>query len=1463
MSRFDSPTSLDQLDLEGRIAESEAAFQMLGDFIPQLVWMANPDGWIYWYNKRWYEYTGTTPSEMEGWGWQAVHDPEELPKVMERWQASIQTGEPFEMVFPLRGADGVFRPFLTRIVPARDEQGRVVRWFGTNTDISEQRAAELALGKSLKREQMISEIVGYIRSEIGLEKILLKTCDALGRFTDADRCTVWLYNPETGKFNIPLAEYRRLEEFMPAGETPCPDSPVLPNMDQRRTVALSDINQADGLTDTDRQIIKARGIQSLLHVPILYSDELLGVLRVHAITRPREWSRETIEVVENVAAQAAVAINQAKILQALEVGEKRKSAILTASLDAIITIDSNSRIVEWNQAAESLFGYLREEVLGQPLVEFIIPERYRSAHREGLARFLRTGEGAAIGKRVELPALRRDGTEFPAEIAITPLKIKDTVLFTGTLRDISAQKQAEQDVILANERYRLVVEATQDGLWDWDMVTGDLYWNDRLFELLGLDKTKFAASFETYMGLIPEEDRQILQTAMQNHLEKDLPFDIEHRIRHSSGRMMYFHCKGKAVRDAQGKSLRLTGVASDITERRLAEEALRESEGRFRALGDATSMLIAVSDKDGKPVYFNRMFYDFTGATPEELLVDTSPADPARGDKGFMQYIHPDDKQLLLEKVRAGFPSHQEFRVEYRARRKDGVYRTLLNTSSPRFNPDGEFQGFVSSAMDITDQKESVARLERFFESDLLGIVYWNRSGHITGANDAFLQMLGYTRDELERGELDWRSMTPPEFAHLDEAALAEMEGPSGSSEPYEKQYISKDGRRVDIQLAVAYFPGSREEGLAYIMDISNRKEAEREREASLHRERMGRKILEITSQAMDTESILNAASEELGRFLEADRCSITRYSMEDGKLKIWLSGQYRSNEGICPISEEDLDLILRAVQHLSPQALEEGQQQITVMNNPEAIIENARQRLEELKVTDLSMDDLMRIVEKYSNLSSVRNSIYYRGVPYGAISLNQCTYAREWTQDELDLIKYVADQLGSALYQAELFHQEQQARKEQEWTNRLLRIISEAQSHFITNENIYSLFEAPLNDLLALTESEYGFIGEVLHTPEGRPYLKCNFLTNIAWDEETRRLYDENKATGFEFHKLDNLFGLVITSGQVVISNDPQNDPRSAGRPGGHPPLKAFLGMPFYKGDTMVGMVGIANRPGGYDMELVEELKPFLNACANIIIGSRNETQRQKLTHDLKVSERALKIYASKLERSNQELEQFATIASHDLQAPLRKVIMFSEYLKTSMGDKMPPESLDYMDRIQKATRKMQSLITDLLVLSRVTRKGQPFVPIDLKEVAVDATSDLEEVIRETGGQVAIGEMIRIDADPTQMSQMLQNLIGNALKFHRPDERPQVSVEARAINSQTCQITVRDNGIGFEEKYLDRIFSVFERLHGETEYEGTGMGLAIVKKIAERHGGTVTAKSAPGQGATFMVTLPIHQSQK
>ena len=235
-------------------------------------------------------------------------------------------------------------------------------------------------------------------------------------------------------------------------------------------------------------------------------------------------------------------------------------------------------------------------------------------------------------------------------------------------------------------------------------------------------------------------------------------------------------------------------------------------------------------------------------------------------------------------------------------------------------------------------------------------------------------------------------------------------------------------------------------------------------------------------------------------------------------------------------------------------------------------------------------------------------------------------------------------------------------------------------------------------------------------------------------------------------------------------------------------------------------------------------------------------------------------------LTRSNQELEQFAYISSHDLQEPLRKIQAFGDRLRSKYGESLGEHGQDYLERMCSSASRMQTLIQDLLKFSRVTSNAQPFVPVDLTQTAKEVVADLENRIERERGQVDFSELSTIDADPTQMRQLLQNLISNALKFHAAECPPVVTVRGQRIDGaepEHYQLEVSDNGIGFDEKYLGKIFAPFQRLHGRTEFDGTGIGLAVCKKIAQRHGGEITAQSTPGQGTTFVVTLPVTHVEK
>lgn len=351
------------------------------------------------------------------------------------------------------------------------------------------------------------------------------------------------------------------------------------------------------------------------------------------------------------------------------------------------------------------------------------------------------------------------------------------------------------------------------------------------------------------------------------------------------------------------------------------------------------------------------------------------------------------------------------------------------------------------------------------------------------------------------------------------------------------------------------------------------------------------------------------------------------------------------------------------------------------------------------------------------------------------------------------------------------------------------------------------------------------------------------------------------------------------------VIGDPRVNDQAWAQREG----MVAFAGYPLLLGEQLVGVMALFAR---HPLDALT-LQAMASVANNIAMGierlkmrdereyllaseqaARQEAEislqrLQELNANLEaiVAERTkvLTQLNTELERSNQELQDFAYVASHDLQEPLRKIQAFGNLLEEEYSESLG-EGKAYLDRMRKAAGRMRVLIDDLLTFSRVTTKAQPFSPVNLNTIVEQAIDDLGSRIQETHGIVEVGKLPTIEADGQQMYHMFQNLLSNALKFHKVGVAPIVKVTAQAIPASESTkfparerylLTIEDNGIGFDEKYLDRIFTVFQRLHGRNQYEGTGIGLAVVRKIVERHGGTITAKSAVGEGATFLITLP------
>lgn len=456
------------------------------------------------------------------------------------------------------------------------------------------------------------------------------------------------------------------------------------------------------------------------------------------------------------------------------------------------------------------------------------------------------------------------------------------------------------------------------------------------------------------------------------------------------------------------------------------------------------------------------------------------------------------------------------------------------------------------------------------------------------------------------------------------------------------------------------------------------------------------------------------------------------------------------------------------------------------------------------------------------------------------------------------------------------------------------------AQANFIANAQATGAFESLLTDLLQLAESEYGFIGEIVHDEEGAPYLKTHAITNIAWDDSSRRYYEENAPTGLEFRNLKSLFGAAMLTGEPVIANMPGTDSRRGGLPPGHPAMNAFLGLPIKVAGQLVAMAGVANRPGGYDQRLVEWLQPMLGTIGQMVEARRAALAQQAAERALRELNDALdervKERTQTLNQTNEELtaaleavrraqgelvrsEKLAALGSlvagvaHELNTPIGNSVtvastlvenseIFAEEMKGALKRSV---LLAYVENSRRAAE---------LLLGNLQRAAT--LVASFKQVAVDQTSEqrrhfyvaevVDEILAMLQPQLKkrplevrkeIEHGLVLDSYPGPFGQVVANLVNNAAIHAFDDGRVKgvIMIEARA-HPEGVQLSISDDGVGIPPDHIDRIFDpFFTTRFGQG---GSGLGLNIVYNIVSGVlGGKIRVESRPGEGSSFFVLLP------
>ncbi|MGA2668514.1 MAG: PAS domain S-box protein [Ignavibacteria bacterium] len=1190
-------------------------------------------------------------------------------------------------------------------------------------------------------------------------------------------------------------------------------------------------------------------------------------IRYESVHRKKDGTEMFLEInstlVDYKGQRAIVSINRditerKRANEALVASEKRFQDLYDSAPDMYFSVSRGGLIRLVNQTGAEYLGYSKEELFGQKNILDLVHPKDLPKMRSRLEEFFVRGDEKS---EYEFRMVKKDGSSIwmrERTRVISDEKGTPAELFI-ICRDVTEQKHAEEMLREREELYRAMFEKNRAIKLLVDPDSGAIVdASNSACEFYGFDIDTLKRKNFFDISTAPESEMMYeLQRAKK---EENSFFVFKHKI--ATGEERYVEINTGPI-DVKGKIL-LFCIVHDITERKRAEIALVESEKKYKNLSENAPLAITrILSKDRCYDFVNEEFVRQSGYTMEEY--NKLP------DEKLIEMVFPEDRERVFSFYREWTKSGNKGtkHIDYRIINRYNKIVWLDTYLYADFDPSGELVAINQICIDITEQKraqeaikENENRFRALIENGTDMITLLDYQGNIEYISPSTTRILGYPSEELVKTNAF--DFIHPEDSKQIAFYLEKLLKNPGSTLTAQFRTRHKNGNYLWVEGSGTNLIHEPAVGSIVVnyRDITERKRSEEELivqksyfQQLFENSPQGIVILDNTDKIVEAnngfEKLFQYRVEEvkdknINTLLVPENLSEQAAQMSLFALK----GEVIHKETVRKRKDGSLvDVAILAY----PITL--GNDQIGVYG----IYSDISERKETEKALRNSQERYRAFVQQSSE--GILRFEFLTPVPirlpveeqvrlifkYGYLAECNDTVAKMYGYSNADEI--VGTRLNEILLESD--------QKNVEYIRSLVQSgfrMNDAESHEKDKEGNLRYF---LNNLVGIIENEalvriWGTQRDITETKRANEELrKIQFrLATLLSNLHDVVLYETGGGEEFisenvidllgypagKFVNNRNFFNSIIHPGDSKKLSEKIKDWNKAGKPG-------ILNLEFRCRKADGSYIWLEDH-----MVNVKSFDEFEN-IAGVLIDITEH----------KVSEEKLKQLAEKLAVSNKELEQFAYVASHDLQEPLRMVASYIQLLQRKYKGQLGSEADEFIGFAVDGVVRMKALINDLLVYSRVNTQEVPYEPTDCNNIIKQVENNLKASIEETGASIQCESLPVINGNPLQLTQLFQNLISNAIKFKR-DEPPIVKINAKLTDNDWL-FSVTDNGIGIEKEFAERIFVIFQRLHNYTAYPGTGIGLAICKKIVEKHGGHIWVESEPGKGSTFYFTLPVLES--